>query len=93
MPRIKPQPQPVVKIYELQHISIEEEWVATWGETVSKTHAAKMLGVSRTKLYELIRAGALRLAPNGYVLVRAAARWAYSDARPVMSDEVIRRII
>ena len=63
-----PRPQPID--------AIAAEWAATWGETVNKTVAAKMLGIARSTVYELIDAGYLPTAPNGNVLVRQAAAWA-----------------
>lgn len=60
---------------------IGDHWARTWGETVTKTVAAKMLGVCRCTVYEWINAGYLPTAPNGNVLVRPAAAWANSSQR------------
>lgn len=60
--------------------SIGEQWVRTWGETLPKTAAAKMLGISVTYISKLIADGAIATAPDGRVLVRSAAEWANSAA-------------
>jgi len=62
--------------------TLASEWAKTWGETVTKTVAAKMLGVSRCTVYDWIDAGYLPTAPNGNVLVRQASTWANSYLLP-----------
>ena len=58
--------------------SMGEQWVRTWGETLPKKAAAKMLGVSVTYLNKLITAGGILSTPDGRVVVRSAAEWANS---------------
>ena len=58
--------------------SMGEQWVRTWGETLPKKAAAKMLGVSVTYLNKLIAGGAIIVTPDGRVVVRSAAEWANS---------------
>jgi len=68
-----PLPQPIDKT--------ADEWARTWGEAVNRNTAAKMFGVSRFTIYEWIDKGYLRTAPNGHVLVRAAAAFAYGNLK------------
>jgi hypothetical protein len=68
-----PAPVPVDKI--------ADEWARTWGETVNRTIAARMLGVSRFIIYDWIAKGYLPTAPNGNVLVRSAATFANSNLK------------
>ncbi len=56
--------------------SVGESWVRTWGETLPKKAAAKMLGVSVTYLNKLISGGGIAVTPDGRVVVRSAADWA-----------------
>jgi len=56
--------------------SVGESWVRTWGETLPKKAAAKMLGVSVTYLNKLINDGGIAVTPDGRVVVRSAADWA-----------------
>ena len=56
--------------------SVGESWVRTWGETLPKKAAAKMLGVSVTYLNKLITDGGIAVTPDGRVVVRSAADWA-----------------
>jgi len=58
--------------------SMGEQWVRTWGETLPKKAAAKMLGVSVTYLNKLITVGGILVTPHGRVVVRSAAEWANS---------------
>lgn len=58
--------------------SVGEQWVRTWGETLPKKAAAKMLGVSVTYLNKLIGDGGVAVTPDGRVVVRSAAEWANS---------------
>jgi len=60
--------------------SIGEQWVRTWGETLPKKAAAKMLGVSVTYLNKLIAEGAIQAAPDGRVVIRSAAEWTNSKS-------------
>ena len=55
--------------------SVGESWVRTWGETLPKKAAAKMLGVSVTYLNKLINDGGIAVTPDGRVVVRSAADW------------------
>lgn len=66
------------KLNDIPAMTTTDGWVRTWGESLSKTEAAKMLGVSLTYLKKLVREGDLPLAPDGRVLVRGAAEWAQS---------------
>lgn len=61
--------------------SVGESWVRTWGETLPKKAAAKMLGVSVTYLNKLISDGAICVTPDGRVVVRSAADWANQNVR------------
>jgi len=61
--------------------SIGESWVRTWGETLPKKAAAKMLGVSVTYLNKLINDGGINITPDGRVVVRSAADWANQNTR------------
>lgn len=58
--------------------STGEQWVQTWGETLPKKAASKMLGVSVTYLSKLIAGGGILVTPDGRVVVRSAAEWANS---------------
>lgn len=60
--------------------SVGEQWVRTWGETLSKKAAAKMLGVSVTYLGKLVGDGKVATTPDGRVIVRSAAEWTNSAA-------------
>ncbi|HRX59584.1 MAG TPA: hypothetical protein P5075_12525 [Eubacteriales bacterium] len=55
--------------------STGEQWVRTWGETLPKKAAAKMLGISVTYLNKLVGEGGIRVTPDGRVVVRSAAEW------------------
>ena len=57
-----------------------EAWTEQWGEVVSKTAAAKILGCSPSTVYKLIADGDIRTAPDGRVLVRSMAEWASSQS-------------
>lgn len=52
------------------------DWVARWGEVVTKVKAAKMLGLSERQVYYMIERGELKTASDGRVLVWSAAEWA-----------------
>jgi hypothetical protein len=68
-------------------LSMEDQWARTWGETVSKADAARMLGVGQTKVRDYIAQGILSTTPDGRVRVRLACRWAYGDtAASVLGD-------
>ena len=58
--------------------SAGEQWVRTWGETLPKKAAARMLGISVTYLNKLIAEGGIQVAPDGRVVVRSAAEWVNS---------------
>ena len=58
--------------------TIGEQWVRTWGETLPKKAAAKMLGVSVTYLNKLIAGGGISATPDGRMVVRSAAEWVNS---------------
>ena len=60
--------------------SVGESWVRTWGETLPKKSATKMLGVSVTYLNKLISDGGIAVTPDGRVVVRSAADWANQNA-------------
>ncbi|MEA5047434.1 MAG: hypothetical protein VB034_02375 [Eubacteriales bacterium] len=60
--------------------SVGEQWVRTWGETLPKKAAAKMLGVSVTYLNKLIGDSLIAVTPDGRVIVRSAAEWVNSAA-------------
>lgn len=51
-------------------------WTEQYGEIVTKTTAAKILGCSPTTIYKLIDEGDIKTAPDGRVLVRSMAEWA-----------------
>lgn len=57
-------------------ISVADQWVNVWGEAISKSAAAVMLGVSRSTIYAYVANGAIETSPEGKVLVRSAAQWA-----------------
>lgn len=61
--------------------SVGEQWAYTWGETMPKKAAAKMLGVSLTYLNKLITEDEILTTPDGRVVVRSAAEWANSVTR------------
>ena len=61
--------------------SVGESWVRTWGETLPKKAAAKMLGVSVTYLNKLISNGWINITPDCRVVVRSAADWANQNTR------------
>lgn len=67
-----------VALSEHKTMSIADQWVDTWGETVNKKTAAEMLGVSPSQITKLVTAGTLATTPDGRVLVRQAAIWANS---------------
>ncbi len=51
-------------------------WTEQYGEIVTKTTAAKILGCSPTTVYKLIEEKQIKTAPDGRVLVRSMAEWA-----------------
>lgn len=51
-------------------------WTEQYGEIVTKTTAAKILGCSPTTVYKLIEDKQIKTAPDGRVLVRSMAEWA-----------------
>lgn len=55
--------------------SVGEQWVRTWGETLPKKAAARMLGVSVTYLNKLICDGGIAVTQDGRVVVRSVAEW------------------
>ena len=55
---------------------IENQWVDRYGEAVTKSVAADMLGVCRWSIYKMIQSGALRETPYGKILVRQACAFA-----------------
>lgn len=71
--KIKPNFQPLE--------NVQDSWARVWGETVNRTTAAKMLGVSRYTIYDWIAKGYLPTAPNGHVRVRDAAAFANSNLK------------
>jgi hypothetical protein len=52
-----------------------ETFARTWGEVVSKTTAAKMLGCSRKQIYRLIEQGHLKQSADGRIFTREAAEY------------------
>jgi len=63
---------------EPEALTIEDRWVKEWGETQSKSGAARMLGVSPAQITGYVQKGYLPTTPDGRVLVRDAAQWANS---------------
>ena len=65
------------KLALYEPLPVAEQWVRTWGETVNKKTAAKMLGVSISQVNRLIANGDLVTTTSedgrSRVLVRAAA--------------------
>ncbi len=57
-----------------------EAWTEQYGEIVTKTTAAKILGCSPATVYKLIEDGSIKTAPDGRVLVRSMAEWASSQS-------------
>lgn len=55
---------------------IENQWVDRYGEAVSKTEAAEMLGVCRWSIYKMLQDGVLKETPYGKILVRQACAFA-----------------
>lgn len=55
-------------------------WTEQYGEIVTKTTAAKILGCSPTTVYKLIEDRQIKTAPDGRVLVRSMAEWASSQS-------------
>jgi len=51
-------------------------WTEQYGEIVTKTTAAKILGCSPATVYKLIEENSIKTAPDGRVLVRSMAEWA-----------------
>lgn len=58
--------------------SVGEQWALTYGETLNKAEAAKMLGVSKNHLVKLVSEGGIKQTPDGRIVVRSAAEWANS---------------
>ena len=67
--------------------SVGEQWVRTWGETLPKKAAAKMLGVSVTYLNKLVSDGGIAVTPDGRVVVRSAAEWVNSATAERKTDK------
>lgn len=65
-------------IKPIDALSVEDRWVHTHGEMLSKRAAGKALGISVPYLNKLIEAGNIDTSPDGRVLVRSAAAWANS---------------
>lgn len=56
--------------------TVAEVWAEQYGEIVTKTTAAKILGCSPATVYKLIEENSIKTAPDGRVLVRSMAEWA-----------------
>ena len=61
--------------------TLGDQWARTWGETVTQTQAAKMLGRSRATVHTMVHDGRLPADPTGAVITRRAAEWAESGNR------------
>ncbi len=75
------------RLNDIQAMTTIDDWVRTWGETLNKKEAAKMLGISVGHLNKLIGEGVIQISPDKRVLVRSAAKWAqgYRPVRPKAS--------
>lgn len=62
-------------------VNTASAWVAAHGEIVNKSDAARILGCSRSTLYELIETHQIKQSPDGRVLVRSMAEWASKSTR------------
>ena len=61
--------------------TLGDQWARPWGETVTQTPAAKMLGRSRATVHTMVHDGRLPADPTGAVITRKAAEWAESGNR------------
>ena len=75
------------KLALYEPLSVAEQWVRTWGETVNKKTAAKMLGVSISQVNRLIANGDLVTTTSedgrSRVIVRAAAEYVAMASRRI----------
>ena len=67
--------------------TIGEQWALTYGETLPKSSAAKMLGVSVNHLAKLVGEGGIKQTPDGRIVVRSAAEWANGSAPKARGKE------
>lgn len=74
MPRITPTLSQPPRLEE-----VVGRWIAQYGEAVSQTMAAKLLGHDRATICRLVKAGTLPSTPLKHVLVAPLAEWAYKD--------------
>ena len=75
------------KLALYEPLPVAEQWVRTWGETVNKKTAAKMLGVSISQVNRLIANGDLVTTTSedgrSRVIVRAAAEYVAMASRRI----------
>ena len=75
------------EVLSIEPLPVAEQWVRTWGETVNKKTAAKMLGVSISQVNRLIANGDLVTTTSedgrSRVIVRAAAEYVAMASRRI----------
>ncbi len=62
-------------------LSVEDRWVKSHGELMTKKDAAAALGIGVTYLKTLIKNEHIQEAPDGRVLTRSACSWANGKTR------------
>ena len=65
-------------ISQCETMTIEDQWVRTWGEAVNIKEAAQMTGVGYSRIRRYIEDGTIKTTPEGRVLVRQLCEWAHS---------------
>ena len=74
--RHKQGPEMLLKADELQYKTAEEALVAQYGESVDKSLAARIMGVTRSTVYAMLADGRVEAAGGGKrVNVRSIARY------------------
>lgn len=74
MPRVLPTMSQPPRLDE-----VVMRWVNQYGEAISQTKAAELLGHDRATICRMVKAGTLPSTPLKHVLVAPLAEWAYKD--------------
>ena len=65
-----------------------DEWARTWGETMTKTRAAKALGISRPRLYDLLKSKKIGITFDGRVITRSLCEYVTTCVKQSIREDV-----
>ena len=69
---------------EMSYEELISAWVKDHGEAMTQGDAAELVGVSRTTIWNAIKADKIRLTPNKRVLTRSLCAYANSFPEPIV---------